>query len=39
MIEKPQLDANLQPNQLEPAIPNQIPAVVDLVHCYLEHLH
>ena len=29
MIEQPQLDANLQPNQLELTIPNQTPAVVD----------
>ena len=39
MIKQPQLDANLQPNQLEPTIPNQTPAIVDLVHCYLAHLH
>ena len=39
MIEQPQLDANLQPNQLEPAIPNQTPAIVDLVHCYPAYLH
>ena len=31
MIEQPQSDANHQPNQLELEIPNQTPAVVDLV--------
>ena len=34
MIKQPQLVANLQPNQLEPIIPNQTPDIVDLVHCY-----
>ena len=38
MIEQPQSDANLQPNQLEPAIPSQTPALVYLVHCYPAHL-
>ena len=39
MIEQPQSDENLQPNQLELAIPNQIPAVVDLNHRYTAYLH
>ena len=29
MIEQPQLDTKLQPNQLEPTIPNQTPAIVN----------
>ena len=39
MIEQPQLDANLQPNQLELTIPNQKPAAIDLVQLYPEYLH
>ena len=39
IIEQPQFDANLQQNQLKPAIPNQTPTVVDLAHCYPAHLH
>ena len=33
------LDANHQPNQLELAIPNWTPAVVDWVHWYPAHLY
>ena len=36
MVEQPQLDANLQLNQREPAIPNQTQY---LVHRYPAHLH
>ena len=32
-------DANLQPNQLKLAIPNQTPAVMGFVYCYLANLH
>ena len=39
MIEQPQLDANFQPNQLEPTIPKQTPAFVELYHCYTAYLH
>ena len=39
IIKQLQLDANLQPKQLEPTIPNQTPAVMDFVHCYPTHLH
>ena len=39
MIEQSQSDANLQQNQLDPTIPNQTPAIVDLVHCYPAYLH
>ena len=39
MIEQPQFDANLQPNQLELTIPNQKPAAIDLVQLYPEYLH
>ena len=39
MIEQPQLDANLQPNQVEPTIPYQTPPFVDLVHYYPKYLN
>ena len=39
MIEQPQSDTNIQPNQIEPKLPYQIPALMGLVHCYLAHLH
>ena len=31
IIKQPQLDANLQSNQLGPMIPNEIPTIVDLL--------
>ena len=39
MIEQPQSDTKLQPNQLELTIHDKTPHIVDLVYYYPAYLH